>query len=174
MAAAIADALHARRTGPEPQPPDANGQPGVLPTDGEGGDWLDVELPRQKSVDIGLFARFPNTFFSSGMARKLGPSASVLYIALCENANRNCPPSNTFAAADKTLAWETGLSPRTLRNVRIKLMENGLVKYGREPGQKYTYTLLRQELKWLKVAERPPRQERRPRGMAAAKAKLEP
>ncbi len=168
MSAAIADTHRARRTGPESQPPDADGQPGVLPTDGEDGDLLDSDLPRLKSVDIGLFARFPKAFFSSGMARKLGTSA------LCENANRNRTPSNTFAAADKTLAWETGLSPRTLRNVRIKLMENGLVEYGREPGQKYTYTLLRQELKWLKVAERPPRQKQRPRGMAAARAKLEP
>jgi hypothetical protein len=132
------------------------------------------ESQTAKSVDIGLFAKFPNKFFGSGMARKLGPSASLLYIALCENANRNRDRSNTFGARDRDLAWETGLSPRTIRNVRIKLSENRLVEYRREPGQKYTYTLLRQELKWFKPAERPPRQTLRPRGMAAARAKLEP
>ena len=46
-------------------------------------------------------------------------------------------------------------------------MENGLVDYCREPGRNYTYTLLRQDLKWFKPAERPPRQKKRPRGMAA-------
>jgi hypothetical protein len=133
-----------------------------------------AEPQRQKSGDIGLWARFPKNFFGSGMARKLGPSASVLYIALCENANRPQPPSNTFRARDRDLAWETGLSPRTIRNVRIKLSESGLAEYRREPGQNYTYTLLRQELKWFKLAERTPRQKRRPRGMAARRAEQEP
>jgi transcription initiation factor IIE alpha subunit len=67
------------------------------------------------------------------------------------------------------LASETGLSTRTIRDVRITLMENGLIEYAREPGQSYTYTLLRQELKWLNLAERP-RQKRKPRAMAATRA----
>jgi DNA-binding transcriptional ArsR family regulator len=158
---------------PEPKPPDAHGQMGVSPADGEGENWEDLAGPEpsKKSVNIGLFARFPNTFFSSGMARKLGTAGTVLYIALCEHANRE--PSNTFKASDKTLAWETDLSPRTIRNKRIKLQENGLVQYSREPGQSFTYTLLRQKLQWFKVAERQPREKRRPRAMAAIRAKQE-
>jgi DNA-binding transcriptional ArsR family regulator len=128
-------------------------------------EWLETQKPK---LDIGPWARFPNKFFGSGMARKVGPSASVLYFALCENANRNREPSNTFKTSDKALASETGLSPRTMRNVRTKLLENGLVAYSREPGQNYTYTLLRQELKWLSRSERP-RLKKRPRAMAVAK-----
>jgi DNA-binding transcriptional ArsR family regulator len=128
-------------------------------------EWPETQKPK---LDIGPWARFPNKFFGSGMARKVGPSASVLYFALCENANRNRKPSNTFKTSDKALASETGLSPRTMRNVRTKLLENGLVAYSREPGQNYTYTLLRQELKWLRRSERP-RQKKRPRAMAVAK-----
>lgn len=129
--------------------------------------------PQKSKVEIGHFSKVPNKFFGSGMARKIGPSASVLYFALCENANRNREPSNTFKASDKALASETGLSPRTIRDMRIKLFENGLAEYQREPGQSYTYTLLRQELKWIKLAERL-RQKRKPRAMAAARAMQEP
>ncbi|HUV96559.1 MAG TPA: hypothetical protein VMV98_03735 [Acidobacteriaceae bacterium] len=156
----------------EPNSPEAIG-PAETPFADSGDEGSPFPEPqRQKSLDVGPFARFPNKFFGSGMARKLGPSASVLYIALCEHANRE--PSNTFGARDGDLAWETGLSPRTIRNVRIKLSENRLVECRREPGQKYTYTLLRPELRWFKLAERPPRQKLKPRGMAAARAKLEP
>jgi DNA-binding transcriptional ArsR family regulator len=159
--------------GLEHEPTDMDRQLEVTPADGEIEDLPETEPQRQKSVDIGLFARFPNRFFSSGMARKIGTSASVLYFAFCENANRNQKPSNTFKASDKALASETGLSPRTIRDARIKLLENGLVSYSRERGQSFTYTLLRQELKWIKLSERP-RQKRRPRAMAAVRAKLDP
>jgi len=135
---------------------------------GEQSDWQEPGPQRQKSVDIGPYARFPNKFFSSGMACKVGASASLLYFALCENANRH--PSNTFKASDKALASETGLSTRTMRDARIKLFENGMVSYSREPGQSYTYTLLRPELKWLKLSERP-RQKLKPRANAAARVK---
>jgi hypothetical protein len=139
--------------------------------DNETGEDTSDEWPmtQKPKLDIGHWARFPNKFFGSGMARKVGTSASVLYFALCENANRNREPSNTFKASDRALASETGLSPRTMRDVRTKLLENGLVSYSRDPGQSYTYTLLRQELKWLKRSERP-RPKQKPRAMAAAKA----
>lgn len=158
---------------PKPKPLDAHEHLEVQATDDENEDWPEPEPQRQKSFDIGPYARFPNKFFSSGMACKVGTSASVLYFAFCENANRNRKQSNTFKASDKALASETGLSPRTMRDARTKLFENGLVSYSREPGQSYTYTLLRQELKWLKLSERP-RKKRRPRAMAATRIKPEP
>lgn len=157
---------------PKPNPPEADGLAEVPTPDGEKKDLPESKPQRRDSFDVGPYARFPNKFFSSGMASKVGTSASVLYFALCENANRPQPPSNTFKASDKALASETGLSPRTMRDARIRLFENRLVSYSREPGQSYTYTLLRQELKWLKLSERP-RQKRRPRADAAAKAKPE-
>ena len=125
-----------------------------------------------KPFDIGQWARFPNRFFGSGLASRIGTSACVLYFALCEHANRPQPPSNTFKASDKALASDTGLSPRTIRDARIKLLENGLIEYSREPGQSYTYTLLRQELRRLRLAERP-RQKRKPRALAVVRAKFE-
>jgi len=136
-------------------------------------DSQEPKQPKQARVDIGPFAKFPNKFFSSGMARKVGRSGSLLYFALCENANRYRVPSNTFKASDKALASETGLSPRTMRNVRIKLWENGLVEYSREPGESYTYTLLPQCLKWLKRTERL-RHKQQPRAMFARRAKQAP
>jgi hypothetical protein len=107
------------------------------------------------------------------MARQVGPSASLLYFALCEIANRDRDHSNTFKKSDKFLAKETGLSPRTIRNVRIKLWENGLVECRRENGQSYTYTLLPQKLPWVPNAARL-REKRKPRAMAARRAKYEP
>lgn len=157
--------------GDRPEPMNEHGLPGVFQTRGESADGTDTEPPRQK-LDIGPFARFPNKFFGSGIGRKVGRSPSLLYFALCENANRNREPSNTFKASDKALESETGLSARTIRNARIKLWENGLVEYSREPGESYTYTLLRPDLKWLKRADRP-RHKQRPRAMAVRMAKQE-
>ena len=133
-------------------------------------DTLD-ECPeiQKPKLDIGPWARFPNKFFGSGMARKVGTSASVLYFALCEAANRNREPSNTFKASDKALASDTGLGTRTITDARTKLLENKLVSFSREPGESYTYTLLKQDLKWVKRSDRP-RQKLKPRAYAVGRA----
>ncbi len=136
---------------------------------GEASSGIIAEPQSGKPFDIGPWSKIPNKFFCSGMACKVGQSASLLYLDLCENANRPQPPTNTFKTSDNALASETGLSPRTIRDARIRLMENGLIAYQREPGQSYIYTLKRQELKWLKLAERP-RQKMKPRAMAARRA----
>ncbi len=117
-------------------------------------------------VEIGQFTKIPNRFFSSGTASKIGQSASLLYLALCENANRN--GENTFSASDRALASETGLSPRTIRDARITLAETGLIRSSREPGRSYVYTLLPLELKWVRLENRP-RQKQRPRASAVAR-----
>jgi len=159
----------------QPELPEEHGLSGVFPAD-EGENWEDSAGPepsRNKSMEIGPFAKVPNRYFGSGLARKVGPSASLLYFALCEIANRDRAHSNTFKKSDKFLAKESGLSPRTIRNVRIKLSENGLVECRREDGQSYTYTLLPQKLPWVPNAARP-REKRKPRAMAARRAKQEP
>ena len=117
-------------------------------------------------VEIGQFTKIPNRFFSSGTASKIGQSASLLYLALCENANRN--GENTFSASDRALASETGLGPRTIRDARITLDETGLIRSSREPGRSYVYTLLLLELKWARLENRP-RQKQRPRALAVAR-----
>jgi len=117
-------------------------------------------------VDLGPFCKFPSKFFGSGLAARLGTSAALLYLALCENCNR-CSRM-TFEASDKALASETGLAERTIRNGRNRLVENGLIQCSREGlGRRFTYLLLRQELKWVRRQDRP-RRKRKPRAMSAS------
>ena len=109
---------------------------------------------RQQPVEIGPFTKLPNQLFSSGMARILKPSATVLYAALCETANRH-GRGNTFKTSDKALASETALSPRNICDARKRLLEQGMITVTREKGQSYVYTLTLQSLKWVGLAERP-------------------
>jgi hypothetical protein len=118
------------------------------------------------TVEIGGFTKIPNQLFGSGMARALRPSATVLYAALCESANRNS--SNTFKASDKALASETTLSTRTICNARKKLIEKGLITVDeRKKGSSYFYTLSALPLKRLPVDDRRPRGKLKPRGYHA-------
>ena len=92
----------------------------------------------------------------------------MLYISLCEIANRDKNHSNPFKVTDRQLGEENGLAPRTIRDARPLLIENGLVKCTQQPGQSYRYTLLPQKLEWVPRPNRP-REKRRPRGMAATR-----
>ena len=83
----------------------------------------------------------PNRFFGSGMAARLGPSAAFIYLALCDQANRNSNVS--FKASEKALASETTIAPRTICNARKKLIEFGLISCKREKGRSHVYTLLK-------------------------------
>jgi len=105
------------------------------------------------SVEIGGFTKIPNRLFTSGMAGTLRSSATLLYVALCDHANRN--GSNTFKASDKALASDTTLSPRTISDARKRLIENELIIVAREKGQSYFYTLTVQKLDWVPLAKRP-------------------
>ncbi len=120
----------------------------------------------RSSVDIGPFTKIPNRLFGSGMARTLKPSATVLYVALCEHANRD--GNNTFRASDKALASDTNLSPRTICDARKRLIENEAITCTREEGQSYVYTLLVPSWNWLPVAKRP-RSKLKPRAYHALK-----
>ena len=118
------------------------------------------------SVDIGPFTKIPNRLFSSGMARTLKPSATLLYVAICDHANRK--GSNTFKVCDKALASDTNLSPRTICDARKRLIENEAITCTREEGQSYVYTLLVPSWNWLPVAKRP-RSKLKPRAYHALK-----
>ncbi len=98
------------------------------------------------------------------MAAKLGPSATLLYVALCDHANRGS--SNTFKASDKALASDTGIATRTICNARKRLSEHGLITFYRPEGQSYTYTLCKPSLQWVSLAERV-RVKRKPRAFHA-------
>jgi len=118
-------------------------------------------------VEIGPYSKMPSKFFGSGTASRLGASASLVFLALCEHANRD--GSNTFKASDRALASETGLGPRTICNARKKLIESSLISCIRENGQSFTYTILAQALKWTPLNERL-RPKKKPRAIHASRA----
>ena len=123
------------------------------------------------SVDVGPFTKIPNRLFGSGMARELKASATLLYVALCEGANRK--GSNKFKASDNALASETNLSTRTICDARKRLIERSLISCDREKGQSYFYTLSVPPLKWVPLAERR-REKLKPRAYHAHKATDKP
>ena len=105
------------------------------------------------AVEIGNFTKIPNKFFGSGKAAQIGPSASLLFVALCEQANR--VGENTFRASDKALAADTGLSPRTICNARKALLEERLLACTRDKGSSYRYTLPVFAFSWVAIKDRP-------------------
>jgi hypothetical protein len=117
-------------------------------------------------VDVGDYTKIPNRLFGSGMAAKLKPTASLFYVALCDHANRN--GSNTFKVSDKVLASDTLLAPRTFCNARKRLEEFGLVSLTRQPGERYTYSILKPSLHWVSSSKRP-RPKQRPRALHGLK-----
>ncbi len=121
----------------------------------------------RRGVDLGLYTMIPSKFFGSGTALALGKSAALLFVALCEHANR--VGQNTFHASDRALASDTGLSERTICDARTKLVEHGLVKIQRGMGQIHTYTIPKLAFVWVPIAERP-RKRRQPRAYAARRA----
>ena len=98
-------------------------------------------------VDIGPYTKIPNKFFGSGTAAKLGCSASIVFLALCEHANR--AENNTVKASDRALASETGLGPRTICDARKRLCECRLISFSRAEGQSYIYTIPKLSLEWV-------------------------
>lgn len=116
-------------------------------------------------VRIGPFAKFPNRLFGSGLAATLGPSATLVYLNLCDHANRE--GDNTFRVSDRALAADTGIGPRTITNARKALLEGDLITCSQEPGRSYQYTLKTPSLKWKPQKERP-RARLKPRGNRSA------
>jgi hypothetical protein len=116
--------------------------------------------------DVGPYFRVPKGLFQNGIARQLGASAVAVYVALCEHANRK--GVNVFSVADRSLAADTGIAERTIRDVRTKLSDAGLVSFVREAGHSYTYTLIPVQLAWVPVEDRP-RQPKKRRALYAPK-----
>lgn len=125
--------------------------------------------PPSRSRDwwsIGRFARFPYRLFGSGLGAALGTSAGWLYVALCDQANRSS--SVRFRVTDRTLAANTGLSERTIIDLRKHLAEKGLIEFSVSPGQRPVYELKAIPETDIHPSERP-REKRKPRGRSSAK-----
>ena len=118
-------------------------------------------------VEIGPYSKIPCKFFSSGMASNLGPAASLVFLALCEHANRH--GDNSFKASDKALASETGYSPRKICDARKRLIERRLISCSRQEGQSYVYTLTSYSFIWVQLEDRL-RKKRKPRAISALRA----
>lgn len=119
------------------------------------------------SVNIGPFTKIPNRLFGSGTAQHLKPSATLLYVALCDHANRN--GSNTFKTSDRSLESDTALAARTICEARKRLLEKGLITCKRADGQSYVYTLPVPSWSWVPAAARP-RMKLKPRAYGASAA----
>jgi hypothetical protein len=115
-----------------------------------------------KGPDLGSYTKIPSKLFGSGTVAALGSTVILVYVALCEHANRF--ESNSFKASDRALASETGFGTRTIHEARKTLIENGMISVARENGQSYTYTLCALSLKWIPLNERP-RPKRQPRAL---------
>jgi hypothetical protein len=120
-------------------------------------------------VEIGLYSAMPSKFFSSGTAARLGPAASLVFLALCENANRH--EKNQFKASDRALASETGYSPRKICDARKRLIEHGLISCTRQEGQSFEYTLPAYSFDWVRLENRL-RKKRKPRALYSSRTAI--
>jgi hypothetical protein len=121
---------------------------------------------------LGPYFITPKGLFQNGIAARIGASAVTIYVALCEQANRK--NGNVVSISDRSLASDTGVSERTIREIRPNLCRERLVSFNREPGHSYTYTLFPVELApRIPVKERP-RQPKKPRALYAERRDVPP
>ena len=120
-------------------------------------------------VEIGPFSKMPGKLFGSGTAANLGPFSRLVFLALCEHANRNS--SNTFKASDRALASDTGLAPRTIGDARKRLSEHNLISFSRQEGQSFNYTIPIHSFDWTPLDQRL-RSNRKPRALHASREVL--
>jgi hypothetical protein len=153
---------------PRPTPNQSDDPASASRPDGRRLSTVHSRKEQRPAVDLGPYSKIPNKIFGGGIARELGPSAALFFLALCEHANRN--GSMSFKASDASLAADTGLSPRTICEARKRLMEWNLIACDRQHGNSYTYRLSRYNFTWKPVKERA-RVKRKPRAMYASGSK---
>ena len=115
--------------------------------------------------DLGPYFAVPKGFIRGGVAARLGPSAALVYVALCEHRNRD--RKKALSVSDRALAADTGVAERTICGIRAKLAAEKLITYSRSNGASHTYTLLPVPPTWVPIADRP-RRKREPRARGAA------
>ncbi len=91
------------------------------------------------SVMFPKYFGVPHAVIRRGLWAEMKPSEQGLYIALMHESERY--RSRELDRMDAKMCSLTGLSPRALRDARIKLQERGLVCCERRLGNVYRYTL---------------------------------
>jgi hypothetical protein len=123
-----------------------------------------------KNPNVGPYFQTPKGIFLNGIAPRIGASAVSVYVALCLHANEK--NGNVFSVSDRTLAADTGIAERTIRDVRTRLTCAGLISFDRDHrGQSYTYKLVPVKLVRIPVKERP-RPPKKRRALHAEKQPL--
>ncbi len=85
----------------------------------------------------------PQHLISSGTLRSMKPSEVKLYLFLLYEMQRKSVPTLSFT--NRHITKITGVSPRSLRESRIKLSERRLVRTARDEGEAFTYQMLNPE-----------------------------
>lgn len=88
---------------------------------------------------IPKFFGMPQEVVRLGIWAKLRPTEAKVYVGLWHESERY--RTRELLRTDRDLQKLAGVSPRALRDARIKLQERGLVRYSGEPGAPYAYTL---------------------------------
>jgi hypothetical protein len=92
---------------------------------------------------IPKFFGIPPCVIRSGVWAEMTPSEQGLYVCLMHDSERY--RTRELTSTDAQLRGATGLSPRSLRDARIKLQERGLVHCERGTGNVYRYVICNPE-----------------------------
>ncbi len=85
------------------------------------------------------FFTVPQYVVESGLWAHMTYSQKAVYVVLLWRSERRSSP--VFQLADKDLFEKSRVARRTIREVRIRLREFGLIKYYCKPGDSYCYTI---------------------------------
>ena len=124
-------------------------------------------LGRTKNPELGRYFTVPKGLIENGIAARIGASAVTIYVALCLHANQK--NGNVVPVSDRTLAAETGVAERTIRQVRFRLCKERLVTVDRKPGASYDYTLIPVQLTARIPIKERLRKPRKPRAIHASR-----
>jgi hypothetical protein len=91
------------------------------------------------TVMLPQFFGVPQRLVRSGLLTRLKPAQLCLYVGLLHDSERYC--TRELIRSDQQLTALTGVSPRSLRDARIKLQEHGLIQYQLHPGRRCTYVI---------------------------------
>jgi len=123
-----------------------------------------------KKTGMGDFFRVPNPLHRSGIAARIGPTVTALYLGLLDQAARR--NSNRFGVSDRKLSANTGISPRTMVELRKVLVESGLIRYSTAPGHSPVYELLAFDAQEIPYENRQ-RAKKRARGRSAPRERVQ-
>src|SRR5262249_25004302 len=95
------------------------------------------------TVMLPKFFGVPQHLVRSGLLKRLKPAEVKLYLGLLHDSERY--RNRELIRSDQQLTDLIGVSPRSLRDARIKLQEHGLVQYELPAGRKGRYVICNPE-----------------------------